>query len=86
LYLLCTLLPHGFRMLARTQTRFHEIRLRLEKYTPRTAAGRFLWEVFLFGFKEGWACLFGGILLGLLLLTRWGGRPARRSRATISCS
>src|SRR5947209_2222157 len=58
-------------MLARTQTRFHEIRLRLEKYTPRTAAGRFLWEAFLFGFKEGWACLFGGILLALLLLTKW---------------
>jgi len=68
-------------MLARTQTRFHEIRLRLEKYTPRTAAGRFLWEVFLFGFKEGWACLFGGILLGLLLLTRWwwpAGAPLAR--------
>ena len=58
-------------ILARTQTRFHEIRVRLENYDPHTAAGRALWEFFLFVFKEGWACLFGGILLGLLLLTKW---------------
>jgi uncharacterized membrane protein YoaT (DUF817 family) len=58
-------------MLARTQSRFHEVRVRLENYTPRTAAQRFLWEFFLFGFKQGWACLFGGTLLALLLLTKW---------------
>jgi len=58
-------------LLARTQTRFHDIRLRLENYTPRTAIRRDAWEFFLFVFKEGWACLFGGILLGLLLLTKW---------------
>ena len=58
-------------MLARTQSRFHDVRGRLENYVPRTAARRFLWEFFLFGFKEGWACLFGGTLLALLLLTKW---------------
>lgn len=58
-------------MLARSQSRFHDVRTRLEAYAPRTAAGRFLWEFFLFGFKQGWACLFGGILLALLLLTKW---------------
>lgn len=58
-------------ILARSHTRFHDIRSRLEAYTPRTASGRFLWEFFLFGFKQAWACLFGGILLALLLLTKW---------------
>jgi len=62
-------------MLARTQSRFHDIRIRLEAYAPRTVAGRFLWEFFLFGFKQGWACLFGGILLALLLLTKWFWPP-----------
>jgi len=68
-------------MSARTQSRFHEVRLRLENYIPRTAARRCLWEFFLFGFKEGWACLFGGLLLGLLLLTKWlwpAGAPLAR--------
>jgi uncharacterized membrane protein YoaT (DUF817 family) len=58
-------------MLARTQSRFHEVRILLENHVPRTAARRFLWEFFLFGFKEGWACLFGATLLALLLLTKW---------------
>ena len=65
---------HGstaFLMLARTQTRFHAVRLRLEAHVPRTAAGRFLWEFFLFGFKQAWACLFGALLLALLLGTKW---------------
>lgn len=68
-------------MLARTQSRFHDVRIRLENYVPRTAAGRLSWEFFLFGFKQGWACLFGGILLVLLLLTKWfwpAGMPLAR--------
>lgn len=28
-----------------------------------------MWEFLLFGFKQGWACLFGGLMLGLLLVT-----------------
>src|SRR5712672_657939 len=68
-------------MLARTQSRFHDVRVRLENYVPRTAGGRLSWELFLFGFKEGWACLFGGALLALLLLTKWlwpAGAPLTR--------
>src|SRR3954469_11949791 len=68
-------------MLARTQSRFHDVRVRLENYVPRTAGGRLFWELFLFGFKEGWACLFGGALLALLLLTKWlwpAGAPLTR--------
>src|SRR5438270_12961196 len=68
-------------MLARTQSRFHDVRVRLENYVPRTAGGRLFWELFLFGFKQGWACLFGGALLALLLLTKWlwpAGAPLTR--------
>jgi uncharacterized membrane protein YoaT (DUF817 family) len=58
-------------LLAYTQSRFHEIRIRLENHRPRNRLDGFLWEFFLFGFKQGWACLFGAILLSLLLLTKW---------------
>jgi uncharacterized membrane protein YoaT (DUF817 family) len=58
-------------MLAYTKTRFHEIRIRFESHVPKGRMDGVLWEIFLFGFKQGWACLFGGILLSLLLLTKW---------------
>jgi uncharacterized membrane protein YoaT (DUF817 family) len=58
-------------MLSFTKTRFHEIRLRFENHVARNRLNAFLWEFFLFGFKQGWACLFGGIILSLLLLTKW---------------
>lgn len=58
-------------MLTYTKTRFHEIRIRLEKHVPTSRLNGFLWEFFLFGFKQAWACLFGGVLLGLVLLTKW---------------
>jgi uncharacterized membrane protein YoaT (DUF817 family) len=54
-----------------TKTRFHEIRIRLEEHVSTGRLNGFLWELFLFGFKQAWACLFGGILLSLLLLTKW---------------
>lgn len=57
-------------MLAYTKSRFHEIRIRLEGHTPSSRFNAFLWEFFLFGFKQGWACLFGGLMLGLILLTK----------------
>jgi uncharacterized membrane protein YoaT (DUF817 family) len=57
-------------MLSYSKTRFHEIRLRLERHVPRSRADAFLWEFFLFGFKQAWACLFGGTLLALVLLTK----------------
>ena len=58
-------------MLSYTKTRFHEIRIRLENHAPTSQLNGFLWEFFLFVFKQGWACLFGGIILGLVLLTKW---------------
>ena len=54
-----------------TKTRFHEIRIRLENHVSANRVNGFLWELFLFGFKQGWACLFGAILLTLVLLTKW---------------
>ncbi|ALR21620.1 DUF817 domain-containing protein [Sphingobium baderi] len=50
-------------------TRFARIRAHLESI--RIAAGPRAWayEFLLFGFKQGWACLFGGLMLALLLGT-----------------
>ena len=58
-------------MLTYTKTRFHEIRIRLENHVPTSKWNAFLWEFFLFGFKQAWACLFGAVLLALVLLTKW---------------
>ena len=58
-------------MLSFSKTRFHEIRVRFENRVSRNRRSAVLWEFFLFGFKQGWACLFGGIILTLLLLTKW---------------
>jgi uncharacterized membrane protein YoaT (DUF817 family) len=58
-------------VLSYTKTRFHEIRLRLEEHVSTSRVNGFLWEFFLFGFKQGWACLFGATILSLVLLTKW---------------
>jgi uncharacterized membrane protein YoaT (DUF817 family) len=50
-------------------TRFAAIRARLEAYTPPPGWPSWLYEFLLFGFKQGWACLFGGLMLALLLAT-----------------
>jgi hypothetical protein len=50
-------------------TRFEAVRLRLEAFDPGTGWPLALYEFLLFGFKQGWACLFGGLLLALLLGT-----------------
>lgn len=50
-------------------TRFETVRLRLEAFDPGTGWQLALYEFLLFGFKQGWACLFGGLLLALLLGT-----------------
>lgn len=57
-------------MLSYTKTRFHDVRVRLENHVSANRLQAFLWEFFLFGFKQAWACLFGGIILGLVLLTK----------------
>jgi hypothetical protein len=46
-----------------------------------------LYEFFRFGLKQGWACLFGGIAVALMILTyRFYPAHAPRLRATISSS
>ena len=52
------------------QSRFHEIRLRFERRVASDRASGRVWEFFLFVLKQGWACLFGGLLLLLVLLTK----------------
>lgn len=58
-------------MLAYTKSRFHSVRVRFENHVPSSRLNAALWEVFLFGFKQAWACLFGATLLTLILLTKW---------------
>jgi uncharacterized membrane protein YoaT (DUF817 family) len=50
-------------------TRFADIRARLEAFEPQPGWHAWLFEFLLFGFKQGWACLFGGSMLALLLAT-----------------
>jgi uncharacterized membrane protein YoaT (DUF817 family) len=57
-------------MLSSTKTRFHAIRLRLESHVATSRRDALLWEFFLFVFKQGWACLFGALILSLILLTK----------------
>jgi uncharacterized membrane protein YoaT (DUF817 family) len=58
-------------MSSAVHTRFEAIRQRLETYDPGTGWRLWLYEFLLFGFKQGWACLFGGLLLFLLLATHF---------------
>jgi uncharacterized membrane protein YoaT (DUF817 family) len=53
----------------RRHTRFERVRLALER---RAVAGGWraaVYEFLLFGFKQGWACLFGALMLALLIAT-----------------
>lgn len=50
-------------------TRFAAIRAQLEAFEPRPGWRAWCYEFMLFGFKQGWACLFGGLMLALLLGT-----------------
>ena len=63
------------------RTRFAKVRDRLEaaSFTRRWQAWSF--EFLLFGFKQAWACLFGGLLLAALLAThRWYPADAALAR------
>ena len=42
---------------------------RLQTAADRSRAGRYAFEFLMFGLKQGWACLFGGLMLALLLGT-----------------
>ncbi len=50
-------------------TRFHRVRSTLEAAHLASPAALAIFEFALFGFKQAWACLFGALLLGLLLAT-----------------
>ena len=50
-------------------SRFQLVRTRLEAFDPGSGWRLWLYEFLLFGFKQAWACLFGGLLLALLLGT-----------------
>ncbi|MGL4313153.1 MAG: DUF817 family protein, partial [Sphingomonas sp.] len=52
-------------------TRFAWVRARLEAAQPMHGAPAILYEFALFVFKQGWACLFGALMLGLLLATHF---------------
>jgi uncharacterized membrane protein YoaT (DUF817 family) len=53
----------------RSTTRYAQIRAQLEAFEPRPGWRAWIYEFLLFGFKQGWACLFGGLMLALLLIT-----------------
>ncbi|MDB5681428.1 MAG: hypothetical protein JWO16_1233 [Sphingomonas bacterium] len=52
-------------------TRFARVRAALEARQPRTGWRLWVYEFLLFGFKQGWACLFGALMLALLLGTHF---------------
>ena len=70
-------------------TRFATIRARLEAYQPRPGWRVWLFEFLLFGFKQGWACLFGALMLAILLGTHlWypADAPIARYDAITLCA
>lgn len=50
-------------------SRFVRVRTALEAFEPRPGWHAWVYEFALFVFKQGWACLFGGLMLALLLAT-----------------
>src|SRR3546814_1952475 len=53
----------------RGHSRFHAVRSRLEAMAVEPGPRGWCLEFLAFGFKQGWACLFGGLMLALLLGT-----------------
>ncbi len=52
-----------------TETRLARVRRQLEAVAVEGRLASWCYEFLLFGFKQGWACLFGGAMLALLLAT-----------------
>jgi uncharacterized membrane protein YoaT (DUF817 family) len=52
-------------------TRFARVRARLEAAQPTAGWQAWAYEFLLFGFKQGWACLFGALMLAILLATHF---------------
>ena len=53
----------------RNHSRFHSVRARLEAIAVERGPRGWFLEFLAFGFKQGWACLFGALMLALLLGT-----------------
>ena len=53
----------------RAQQRLHAARAALHARYVTGPVSQAVFEFIAFGIKQGWACLFGGLMLGLLLLT-----------------
>ena len=65
----------------RAQQRLHAARAALHARYVTGPVSQAVFEFIAFGIKQGWACLFGGLMLGLLLLTfAWYPDGARLSR------
>jgi uncharacterized membrane protein YoaT (DUF817 family) len=56
---------------AGSPTRFARVRARLETATPTGNLASGAYEFLLFGFKQGWACLFGALMLAMLFGTHF---------------
>ena len=60
---------------------FIAIEARVGEWASRKAASAALYEFLRFGVKQGWACLFGGLMLALLLATHlWYPKTAPLAR------
>ena len=61
--------------------RFVDAEARLGHWAGKRASTAFAYEFIRFGLKQGWACLFGGAMVGLLIATRlWYPEHAFLSR------
>jgi uncharacterized membrane protein YoaT (DUF817 family) len=63
------------------KTRFARVREGLESVAVAPGLTGHVYEFLIFGFKQGWACLFGGAMLALLLATHFlypAGSPIHR--------
>lgn len=72
------------------RTRFAGVRDRLERLQFRSPVAAGAYEFMLFGFKQAWACLFGALVLALLIATHlWWPDDApihRYDALTIACA
>ncbi|WP_156255328.1 DUF817 domain-containing protein [Sandarakinorhabdus oryzae] len=72
------------------RTRFAGVRDRLERLEFRSPLAAGSYEFLLFGFKQGWACLFGGLVLAMLIAAHlWWPQDApihRYDALTIACA
>src|SRR3546814_16960673 len=55
----------------RAHSRFYRGRTRLEAMAVEPGPRGWFLEFLVFGFKQGWACLFGALMLALLLATHF---------------